>query len=239
MSAKSKMVEIAAANLQYPGGSIWLDSSTSAVSHRIPESWRGKFVEVTGVGTAVYMRTDPTPVTISIANETTVANDDDADGLLASGGASALTAQVISGAAFNGIIDEADIDPPRRVSLVLSSHANWDATVATVFGTNDRGEQITDTITIPDGGNSSPATTKAFASVSSISIPAQSGASGTFTVGVLDSQALTLLGTEPHCYGADGVTRPFRIKDDDEFFNHIEGTASQHILITLAEGLED
>jgi hypothetical protein len=227
------------ANRQYPGASLVIASSTGATYHPIPAGWQGKFVEVTGVGTVVRMRTDPAYVAVA-ATASTVASDLDADGLLASGGASAASAQVIIGAACNGVIDETNISPARRVSMAFSSHADWDATTAVVTGTDPvTGETITDTIAIPNGGNQTVSTAKLFGSVTSIAIPAQSGAGGTFTVGVLSSNAVTPTGAEPHVVVPDGQTRRFRIKRGDRFFNHIEATGSQTLMIALATGAEE
>lgn len=106
-----------------------------------------------------------------------------ATAILATGGGSTMGSQTLSGASLNGAVGTRAMNPPRAVSLVLSSHADWDATTATVTGTR-HGTVQTDTLSIPNGGNTTLVTTKLFDSVTSITIPAQSGTGGTFTVGL-------------------------------------------------------
>lgn len=227
-------------NIQYPGDSMWIDSSATASSHKIPQRWRGKYVRVSAVGCDVYLRSDPTFKTISIANETTIASaDNDADGLIATGASSATAQTISAGASFDGVIDETNIDPPRRVSITLSNHADWNATTAIVHGTDENGVAISESLSIPDGGNQTVTGTKVFASVTSLYIPAQAAGGGTFTLGVAASYALTFLGTEPHIYVPSGSSEHFRVKLEDEVFNHIESAASQHVLIALASGVDD
>jgi len=108
----------------------------------------------------------------------------DVDAILATGGASSTSLQTLSGAILNGALGYRALSPSRRITLTLSSHADWDATTATVTGKDANGTTITDTLAIPNGGNATVTTTKLFARVTSIAIPIQSGTGGTFTVGV-------------------------------------------------------
>lgn len=103
--------------------------------------------------------------------------------ILASGGASSLSIQTVSGTSLNGSIGTSLMYPPRFVQFVFSSHANWDATDITVTGELD-GVVVTDTIAVPDAGNATVVGTQYMDKVTSWTIPAQSGASGTYTVGV-------------------------------------------------------
>jgi hypothetical protein len=108
--------------------------------------------------------------------------------LLATGGASAATQQVVSGAAFNGAVGVNEMQPARLITLVLSNHANWDATSATLRGYDQNGQLVSETLTIPDSGNVTLTSTKFYRQIVDLTIPAQSGTAGTFTVGaaVLD-----------------------------------------------------
>lgn len=103
--------------------------------------------------------------------------------ILATAGASTTGIQVLSGTSLNGAVGVTEMVPPRNVTLVLSSHADWDATNATVTGLDADGEVQTETLAIPNGGNATVTGTKLFASVVSITIPAQTAAGGTFTSG--------------------------------------------------------
>jgi hypothetical protein len=104
--------------------------------------------------------------------------------ILASGGASSLSQQVISGTALNGTYGAVEMQPARLVTLVLSSHANWDATNATLRGYNHQGQLVSETLAIPDAGNATVTSTTRFRSIVDLTIPAQSGTAGTFTIGV-------------------------------------------------------
>ena len=106
----------------------------------------------------------------------------DADAIIATG-ASALTAQTVSGASLDGVVGQSEMVPARNLTLTLSSHANWDATTATVTGYDENGEVIQENFLIPDAGAVTVTGVKHFAKVTSIYIPAQAGTSGTFTLG--------------------------------------------------------
>lgn len=108
-----------------------------------------------------------------------------ATGILATGGASSASSQTISGASLNGTYGNgAELLPPRNVTLVLSSSTDWDATTATITGTDENGAVVTDSLSIPNNGNATVAGTVAFRTVTSVTIPAQTGTGGTFTVGI-------------------------------------------------------
>lgn len=107
----------------------------------------------------------------------------DVDAIIATG-ASSGSSQTLSGASLDGVSGYRALSPSRRITLTFSSHADWDATTATITGKDGNGATITDTVSIPNGGNATVTTTKLFARVTSVAIPAQSGTGGTFTVGV-------------------------------------------------------
>lgn len=97
--------------------------------------------------------------------------------------ASAATAQTLSGTSLNGVVGGGLIDPPRNVALVLSNNADWDATTAIVTGEDEYGRVQTENLAIPNGGNATVAGTKFYRRVTSLFVPAQSGAGGTATLG--------------------------------------------------------
>lgn len=108
----------------------------------------------------------------------------DVDAILATGGASSASPQTLSGASLDGVLGYRALSPSRRITLVLSNHADWDATTATITGKDAGGNTITEDFAIPNGGGATVNGSKLFARVTSIAIPAQSGTGGTFTVGV-------------------------------------------------------
>ena len=97
---------------------------------------------------------------------------------------SSTSVQSFSGATLNGVVGALEMQPARLVTLVLSNHADWDATNATLVGVDHNGLAATETLAIPNGGNATVTSTTRFMSVTSLSIPVQSGTGGTATVGV-------------------------------------------------------
>lgn len=107
----------------------------------------------------------------------------DVDAILATGGSTAGT-QALSGASLDGVVGDDLMRIARNITLTFSSHADWDATTATVVGKGANGEYLSESFSIPNGGNATVTGNALFSQVDSIAIPAQSGTGGTFTVGV-------------------------------------------------------
>ncbi len=106
--------------------------------------------------------------------------------------ASAATANTLNGSELNGVVGGTEMQPARKVTIVTSSHADWDAGNAVVTGVNHLGQTVAETIAMANGGNETLTSTTLFRSVTSVVIPAGSGTGGTATIGVaaLDSLAL-------------------------------------------------
>jgi hypothetical protein len=113
----------------------------------------------------------------------------DVDSIKTNIGSTAGT-QNFTTADFNGVIGAGRISPPALLELVFSSHADWDATTATITGLDENGVPITDTIAIPNGGNATVLTTKYFSRVLTLSIPAQTSTGGTATFGTAASVSM-------------------------------------------------
>ncbi len=160
---------------------------TAPASPTIAETYS---LEVDGFD--VTFITDATPtlaeVCTGLATAINALADDDA--ILATGGASALTSQNLTGTAINGAIGRDIMSPPRALTITVDDHADWSATTVTITGTNDNGTTVNDTFAIPDrdgtGGNLTilGALGTHFKTVTTIAVPAQAGTGGTFTVGV-------------------------------------------------------
>lgn len=114
----------------------------------------------------------------------------DVDAILASGGASSTSIQVISGAALNGVVGGAEMQPARIITFAFSASTDWDPTNGTLVGIDHNGRVVTETIAISTSG--SPSSTARFRSVTSFTIPVQTGAGGTFTMGIAAMAALTI-----------------------------------------------
>lgn len=104
---------------------------------------------------------------------------------------SSTSVQTFSGTQLNGAVGATEMQPARFVTLVLSNHTDWDATNATLTGVNHLGQTVSETIAIPNGGNATVTSTTRFRSVTSLSIPAQTGAGGTATVGISPLTSVT------------------------------------------------
>jgi hypothetical protein len=113
----------------------------------------------------------------------------DADALKTNIGSTAGV-QTFTGADFNGVIGTGRISPPARLDLILSSHANWDATSATIIYEDEHGVRQTESLAIPDGGGATVSTTGYASRIVSLAIPAQAGTSGTATLGVSATRTL-------------------------------------------------
>lgn len=100
--------------------------------------------------------------------------------------ASSASAQTISGAGLNGAIGAGIMRQARNVTLTLSSSADWDATTAIVYGLDENGSPVSESLSIPNNGNATVSGLRFFSAVTSIVIPAQSGTGGTGTVGFGD-----------------------------------------------------
>jgi hypothetical protein len=111
-----------------------------------------------------------------------------ATAILASGGASAASIQTIDTEA-NGTYATATLTPARQLTLVLSSHTDWDATTAVIRFYNQTGVLVSENLAIPNGGNVTVTTTGFASKFVDLTIPAQTGTGGTYTIGVaaLDS----------------------------------------------------
>ena len=137
------------------------------------------------LGCAVLKGTNPrqgAPVAAVAASATSIL-----DGT--PGGATAGTAQTISGATFDGAIGQGRIVPAQQITLTASSHADWNATTITFTGEDADGNTIVEDVLMPDAGNVTIETKSAFGKLVSVYIPAQAGAGGTFTIGTKPAAA--------------------------------------------------
>lgn len=112
-----------------------------------------------------------------------------ATAILASSGASSASPQTISGVALNGAVGDDPLDVPAPFTLVLSSSTDWDATTATLTAELPDGTTTTESLAIPNNGNATVTTTRAYRRFISLAIPAQTGTGGTFTIGIAGTGA--------------------------------------------------
>lgn len=94
--------------------------------------------------------------------------------------ATAITAQVFTGAALNGAVGATTMTPPRNITVTAAANAGGYLGNATITGTF-RGVAQTETIAITD--STTVAGVKMFDKVTSISIPIQPDALGSISVG--------------------------------------------------------
>lgn len=121
-----------------------------------------------------------------------------ATAILATGGASSLSVQNLGASAFNGTVGSGLIQPARQITFTFNNNANWDATNITLTGYNQNGALVSETIAVPDSGNATVTSTNSYSQVTGVSIPAQSGTGGTFTMGIA---ALGTTLTLTDCFG--------------------------------------
>jgi len=106
----------------------------------------------------------------------------DVDAIIATLGSTAGI-QTLTGASLDGVVGAGAIPHPRNLVIVLSSHVDWDATTAVIIGTDIDGAALSEDFAIPNAGNATVTGAKAFKTVTSVVIPAQSGTGGTATIG--------------------------------------------------------
>jgi len=167
-------------------------------------------------GLLASFTTDATPTTAEaatgLAAAINVLTGVDADAILATGGASAATLQSLNAGDLDGVIGDGVMSPPRRLSFTFSASADWDATNITVTGTDQDGATQTETFAVPNGGDATVNGTKYFRTVTAVSIPAQSGAGGTFTIGVRASVTATVDTDQVVCTSAvAGLVHSFQL----------------------------
>lgn len=86
---------------------------------------------------------------------------------------------------LDGTLGDAEHAYGWYVDLIVDSHADWDDTNATLkYKRASDGQIIEETLDIPDGGNTTLTSTYRACKVVSLTIPAQSGTSGSFTLGI-------------------------------------------------------
>lgn len=103
--------------------------------------------------------------------------------------ASSASAATLSGAGLTGAIGALRMSPARRITIILSNNANWDAGTWILKGKDISGKDISEDIVVADAGNATYTSRQFYSYVESLYIPAQSGTGGTMTVGVSADEA--------------------------------------------------
>lgn len=98
-------------------------------------------------------------------------------------GATAATAQNISGGGLDGVVGVGELSPPRNVTFTLSSHADWNLTEIIVTGLDESGRPQQERFVVPDAGNVTLTGVLFFRKVTNVYVAAQGGTGGTFTMG--------------------------------------------------------
>ncbi len=133
----------------------------------------------------------------------------DVDSILASGGASAASAQLIEVASANGVIGGGRIVPAQQITITLSSHANWDVGEAKIAYEDVDGKLVTEKVIMPDAGNVTITTLGAASRFVSAYIPVQGGTAGTFTIGTAPTACELSLADFPGIALRDSARRPY------------------------------
>ncbi len=93
--------------------------------------------------------------------------------------------QTLSGAGLTGVIGAGAITVPRKITVTRNSHADHNAVTAVLTGTDEFGNAQSENLAFADGGGETVTSTKRYASVVSLVIPAQGGSGGATSVGIL------------------------------------------------------
>lgn len=175
------------------------------------------------------------------AKKLTAAAAADPDGFKTNIGSTAGI-QTFTGADFQGAIGTTRMFPARNVVLVLSSHADWDATTAVVTGLDIYGREVTENLTIPNAGNATVTGAVLFSKIISLVIPAQSGTGGTATFGtgtllggITSADALGIVRYKSAIATAEDATSEFAIGDDLSIIDD----GSKGVWVEVEEDVED
>jgi hypothetical protein len=106
--------------------------------------------------------------------------------------ATATSASIVTHTSFNGVVGTSDLQPARKLTFTLSSHADFNAVVAVVTYLDQGGRQVSENVNLPDAGNATVTTTGFVSKLISVVIPAQGGTGGSYTIGIAALAALTL-----------------------------------------------
>lgn len=93
------------------------------------------------------------------------------------------TATAASEVVITSFANSTPLDPPRNITFTASNSADFDAVDMVVEGTDLHGRELTETISLTDAGNTTDSGVKCFRTVTSITIPAQAGTGGSYTIG--------------------------------------------------------
>ena len=181
---------------------------SSPVSASAAETWT---LEVDGLTATFTSDATPTLAEVCTGLAAAINGLGDVDAIVATL-ASSGSLQTLTGATLDGATGDDTMSTPRFITFTFSSHADWDATSATLAGVGPNGQTQSETIAIPNGGNATVTSTKRYLRVTSITIPAQSGTSGTATVGVrAPVTADGTSGTKVVCTSAAGELHAYEL----------------------------
>lgn len=99
---------------------------------------------------------------------------------------SAASEQAFTTADFDGAVGAGAMSPPRNITITTSASADIDAVGVAVTGTDIDGNALSETITLTNDGGTTDSGAKAFATVETITIPAQTGTGGSIQIGFGD-----------------------------------------------------
>lgn len=98
--------------------------------------------------------------------------------------ASVASITTLSGAGLTGVVGAAEMVPARRITVILDSHANWDAGTWYLTGRDVNGELRQEALVVADAGAATYTSKHFYSKVESILIPAQASTGGSMTVGI-------------------------------------------------------
>lgn len=138
-----------------------------------------RFSQITGVSIPAQTAGGGT-FTMGVIAVTTVAQPD----AIIRRGASTAGIQTLADDDFNGTIGAEEFDRPSSVQFTFNEHADWDATTIVVSGKDEAGNDTTENFSVSNGGNNVVTGAVIFTQITEVSIPAQTGTNGTFTMGL-------------------------------------------------------
>jgi hypothetical protein len=121
------------------------------------------------------------------------------------------------GSQLDGVLGDTEQPFGYQVDFILDNNADWDNTTATLVGKRaSDGAIVSESLDIPDSGNTTLTSTNFYSRVISLTIPAQSGTGGSWTLGTNSASPVF---SRPYAMGVTmlRVARESRTYADNEY----------------------
>jgi len=146
-------------------------------------------------------------------------------------------AQTFSLTSLDGVFGDDPLTLAQRISFVLNSHGDWDATWFDIVGYGSLGQQISEKVPIPNSGNTTIYTLQAFKRVERIRLDAQTGTNGSFTVGTDPTVCIIDPDSFPGVVCYDPVLEPYAAATEVPAYNQVSILSRGRIWVAVEDAV--